>query len=252
MNIQNIASLGEQMHSLGFENKSFSLLKRICFKPESFIISQKVEKEKEQLIFSLFFEKGNKQNVYALIYYDAILLKEMDSTGVIINGINIYDLEKRMTEIDWKNAFALDLNKEWSVEDKSTWEKEFMIKSIVEDLIALEVSEEGKTIAVSLKLKYWNSVPYKELFGNINPLKNKFEISQRFYFSQEQAGISVDEAYRFLQNRWLEKQVQVKKKQNGSPIGESKIDSYASGNSILKKKRSSKSKGVKTRRAGQN
>jgi len=254
MNIQNIVSLAEQLLSLGFENTNSSLLKRICFKPANFIISQRVEKGKEQLRFHLFFEKGSKQKSYALIYYDAILQKEMDLTATTINGINTSALEKRMAEIDWKTAFELDMKKQWSMEDKSTWENEFKIEAIVEDLDALEISEEGKHIAVSLKHKYWNGVPYQEVFGNISPSKNKPEISQRFYFSEGQAGISVDEAYRFLQNRWLEKQMQVKRKQtDGSLTGESENDSEpSSGNGLLTKKRSGKTKVVKTKRAVQN
>lgn len=254
MNIQNIVSLSEQLQSLGFEHTSSSLLKRACFRPESFIISQRVEKEKEQLRFHLFFEKDSKLNSYALIYYDAILQNEMDLTHTTINGIDTLALEKRMAEIDWKIAFELDVKKPWSVEDKSTWENEFKIESIVEDLDALEASDEGKTIAVSLKHKHWNGVPYQELFGTINPLKNKSEVSQRFYFSEGQAGISVDEAYRFLQNRWLEKQMQVKRKQtDGSVTEESENDSPASsGNGLLRKKGSGRTKGVKTKKTAQN
>ncbi len=94
MNIQNIVSLAEQLQSLGFDNTSSSLLKRICFRPAKFIISQRVEKVKEQLRFHLFFEKGSKQNSYALVYYDAILLNEMDLTATTIYGINTSALEK--------------------------------------------------------------------------------------------------------------------------------------------------------------
>ncbi len=253
MNIQNIVSLAEQLLSLGFENTNSSLLKRICFKPANFMISQRVEKAKEQLNFHLFFQKDSKQNSYALIYYDAVLQKETDLTSTTINGISTSSLENRMAEIDWKIAFELDVKKQWSVDDKSTWENELKIESIVEDLNALQISEEGKTIAVSLKHKFWTGATYQELFGNISPLNNKHEVSQRFYFSEGQAGISVDEAYRFLQNRWLEKQMQIKRKQiDSSIIGESENDSPASsGNGLPGRKRSGRTKGVKTKKIAQ-
>ena len=83
----------------------------------------------------------------------------------------------------------------------------------IECLSELEKIEDGKAIALDLKLKYWADISYHGFAGIINPLKNKLEVSQRFYFFEGQAGISVDEAYRFLQNRWLEKQMQVKRKQ---------------------------------------
>lgn len=254
MNIQNIVSLAEQLQSLGFENTNSSLLKRICFRPESFAIFQRIEKGKDQLRFHLFFERWSSQDSYALIYYDAILQKETDLTDTTINGIDILALERRMAEIDWKIAFELDAKKQWNAEDKSTWEKELKIESIVTDLIALEVSEEGKSITVGLKIKHWAGVPHQELFGNISPLKNKSEISQRFYFSEGQAGISVDEAYRFLQNRCLEKEMLAKKKQTEDlQPGESENDSQASsGSGLLKKKRQGKIRGVKTNKVIRN
>jgi len=239
---------------LGFIDLSSSLLKRICFKPQSFVICQRIEKAKDQLGIHLFFERENSQNTYVLIYYDATLQKEMALTNTTINGIDISALERRMAEIDWKIAFELDAKKQWNADDKSTWEKEFKIESIVTDLIALEASEEGKSIAVGLKIKHWAGVTYQELFGNINPLKNKSEISQRFYFSESQPGISVDEAYRFLQNRWLEKEMQAKKKQTEAlQTGESENDSQASsGSGLLKKKRQGKIRGVNTTKAIRN
>ncbi len=115
MNVQNIISLAERLQTLGIENTSSSLLKRICFDPERFIISKRVEKENEQLTFHLFLEKDRAQNSYALIYYDAILQKEMDLTHTTINGINTTELEKRMAEIDRKIAFELDTKKQWSM-----------------------------------------------------------------------------------------------------------------------------------------
>ena len=152
-----------------------------------------------------------------------------------------------MAEIDWKDAFAFDLAKQQSIEDKSSWDKEHKIESVIDSLSALESVEDGKAIALDLKLKYWAGIPYHEYAGIISHLKSKSEISQRFYFFEGQTGISVDEAYRFLQNLWLEKQMQVKKKQiDSSANSTSKNDEQASsGSGLLKKKRISKSKNVK-------
>lgn len=239
MNIQNIAALGEQLRSLGFENTGYSLLKRICFKPVNFFLSHKVEKGKDQLSFNLFFEKESKQNVYVLMHYDAILQKEMPMPDATINGINTATLKKRMAEIDWKSAFDFDIKKQWSLDDKESWNNEQKIESVIEDLCELEKTEDGRAIAVGLKLKYWAGTPYQELIGNISPLKNKSEISQRFYFSEGQEGISVDEAYRFLQNRWLEKQMQAKRKESAANNGEGFLEEEhtSSGSGLLQKKR---------------
>ena len=252
MNIQNISALAEQLQSLGFENTGYSILKRICFKPESFMLSQKMVKVKDQLSFHLYFEKDTKKETYALMYYDAILQKEMALSDVIINGIDIAGLEKRMTEIDWKIAFDFETKRQLNLEDKTSWEKELKVESVIESLSMLEKSEDGKVVSVGLKLKYWAGISYQELFGNMSPLKNKSEVSQRFYFFEGQTGISVDEAYRFLQNRWLEKQIQAKRKQGGDANGEENYspDQPSSGSgSLLKKKRLSKTKMAKGNKA---
>jgi len=62
-------------------------------------------------------------------------------------------------------------------------------------------------------------------------------LSQRFYFFEAQTGISVDEAYRFLQNRWLEKQMQAKRKQTVANNREelTEEEPTSSGNGLLKR-----------------
>ena len=72
------------------------------------------------------------------------------------------------------------------------------------------------------------------------------EVSQRFYFFKDQPGISVDEAYRFLQNRWLEKQMQAKRKETAAYNGEKLLEEEhtSSGSGLLQKKRLNISKRV--------
>lgn len=250
MNIENISALVGQLQSLGFENSSYPLLKRISFKPDNFILSQKIVKGKDKLSFQLFFEKEEKQNIYILMYYDAALQKELALNEAVINDINPINLEKSMAEIDWKNAFDFTTKKQLNLDDKTSWDKEQKVESVIEDLSELEKSEDGKAFAIALKLKYWAGIPYQELFGNISPLKNKSEVSQRFYFFEGQAGISVDEAYRFLQNRCLEKQMLAKRKHADSgEFSETETDSHASsGTGLLKKKRLGRSNTVKSKK----
>jgi hypothetical protein len=239
MNMDNISALTEQLQALGFEDKGYSLLKRICFKPEKFSLSQKLEKSNEQISFQLFFERNMKQDIYALVYYDAILQKEISFGNSTINGIDILALEKQMTLIDWKRAFDFAENKRLNITDKAGWENEQKIETIITSLAEIEITEEGKSVAAALKLKYWTGSAYFEMFDNISQTKSKAEISQRFYCSEGQPGISVDEAYRFLQNRKLEKLMQAKRKQadnqSEEELGEG--NSSSSGSGLLKKKR---------------
>lgn len=246
MNIENISALMGQLQSLGFENAGYSLLKRISFKPENFILFQKMERAKDKLSFQLFFEKHIRQGTYVLLYYDALLQKETPLIDATINGINSTSLEKSMIEIDWKSAFDFVTTRQLNLEDKKSWEKEQKVESVIEGLSELEKSEDGKAVSVGLKLKYWAGIPYQELFGNISPLKSKSEVSQRFYFFEDQTGISVDEAYRFLQNRWLEKQMQAKRKESATNNGEEFLEEEhtSSGSGLLQKKRLNISKKV--------
>ncbi len=244
MNIENIISLEKQLHSLGFENTGNFLLKRICFKPDHFFLSQKIEKDNEQLVFQFFIEKDIKQDEYLLKYYDATLQTELTANNSIINDINVVNLENLMKEVDWKNAFDFISKKQLSWNDKASWEKELKLEAVMENISGLEKTEEGAAIAAGLKLKYWQGAPYQELFGNINPVKSKSDICQRFYLFEGQVGISVDEAYRFLKNRFLEKQIHLKRKHtsNEEP-GQTENDSKGSDNNgLLKKKRGGNSK----------
>jgi hypothetical protein len=64
------------------------------------------------------------------------------------------------------------------------------------------MKEEGETISNNFKLSFRSAIPNSETIVQYSNGRNKNEISQRFYLFKGQAGISVDEAYRFLQNRW--------------------------------------------------
>lgn len=218
MNIDNIAALAAQLQSLGFQNFSTALLKRICFRPESFMLTQKLLKSGDQFSFHLFFEGDVHKAIYVFKYYDATLQKETVLTDTSLDGINLVELESDMAEIDWKIAFEQDTKKQWSVADRASWEKELKVASVVDTLQQLETTEAGKQIASILKLKYWTGMPYEEIAGTISPIKNKTDVSQRFYLSEGHDGISMEEAIRFLQNRWLEKQMHLKRKQTDDSL----------------------------------
>jgi hypothetical protein len=239
MNMENISALAEQLKALGFEDVEYSLAKRICFNPQYFVVTQKIEKVNELVSFQLFFERKDKADIYTLMYYDAILQKEISFSDLAINGVDIAALETQMTSVDWKKAFDFTENKRWNITDKSNWENEQKVETIITRLAEIETTEEGKSVATALKLKYWSGSAYFEMFDNISQTKIKAEISQRFYCSANQPGISVDEAFRFLQNRKLEKQMQAKRKQTDNQNDEvqDEANNNSSGSGLLKKRR---------------
>ena len=238
MNIRNIAELSKQLEVLGFHDAGSLLLKRICFKPANFYLPQRVIKEKDVMLFSLYFELLQKTDNYRLQYYDVTLQKANDGLALPIDGVNPAELEKQMAAIDWKKPFNLDDKKSWNAEDKSTWETESRISGIIETLSILEKSEPGKIIASALKQKFWAGTLHQEIVGSIPLVKNKADVSQRFYIAEDGNGITTDEAYRFLQNKYMEKQLQLKRNQSDS--GDESIPEESNGTSssgLLKKKR---------------
>lgn len=239
MNIQNISALSAQLKTIGFDNMDYPLAKRMCLSPEEFILTEKRLKDNGQIVFNFHFQRDKKLNEFILAYYDAILQKEISVTTQVINGVNIAELQEGMNTVDWKVAFDFNTKKPFNPDDKLSYEKEQKIEQLINALSELELTEEGKQISILVKQKYWSEIPYTELMGNISSSKSKAELCQRFYYAEEQACISADEAYRFLQNKWLEKQIQVKRKQqevtDGSDTGGEPQGSSGSG--LLKKRR---------------
>ncbi|MEP7375308.1 MAG: hypothetical protein ABI675_18045 [Chitinophagaceae bacterium] len=229
MNIQNIGSLANMLVATGFE-KSIGqrLLQRICFKPADFVLTERLVKGNDVLTCSVFFERKSEE--YSCNYYDAAFLKAMELPDLSFHGIHIRELDKRMGDIDWalinKAGMVLNLN------DESTWQREKQIEKIVSDLLRLSVVEEGRYYADSLKVKYWTAIV--AVNENLNTIRSKFEVSQRFYFFDGQ-GISIEEAYRFLLNRWLEKKLHSRKKNTGA---DNATEEAGTGDkSLLQKKR---------------
>jgi hypothetical protein len=251
MNIQNISDLSAQLKEIGFDNMGYPLAKRICLLPEEFIINEKQVKENEQIVFNFHFQRDKKLNGYLLVYYDAILQKEIALTTLVINGVDISELQEGMNTVDWKMVFDFNTKRPFNPDDKLSYENEQKIEQLMTALSELELTDEGKQVSILLKQKCWSEIQYNELMGNITSVKSKAELSQRFYYAERQACISADEAYRFLQNKWLEKQLLAKRKQqevtNDSDAGEESKGSSESG--LLKKKRvsnSSKNKRTKS------
>jgi hypothetical protein len=233
MNIDNVAALAAQLQQLGFGDMGNVLLKHICFKPDSFTISKLLDKGEDKLQVELFFEM--KEGDYFMKCYDAAIQQKLSSQLQEINGIHITSLENKLAGINWKQAFELNEQKHWNA--KVDFTNEEAIESVITDLLTLETSEDGKAIAAMLKSKYWNGSNYFEVFGIITAPKSKAEISQRFFIFDGQPGISLDEAYRFLQNKRIEKQM--KRKQIDDDLKENDTTNGAenSGSGLLKKKR---------------
>lgn len=246
MNIHHIASLTEMLQSLGFEKDlEYKLLRRICFQPASFYIQQRMIKGKDIMNFSLFFERCDNED-YTCMHYDAVLRKEINIPVTSVHGALAKDLEKMMQQIDWSLDFEQEVRTAHKIEDKESWAREEKIERIITMLLNMASDEEGAYTADCLKFKYWCDTPVQDMINNINVLKSRYEMSQRFYLFNNGSCISAEEAYRFLNNRWLEKSLQAKKKQVDDKENEG--TSSATGHAVTDKNLLQKKRGNKSRK----
>jgi len=241
MNIQNISALTQMLTATGFnETIGHRLIQNICFKPADFMLTERLLKGKDILTCSIFFERNGDE--YACNYYDASFLKELEMPDTVIHAINIRELDQRMNQIDWEvSEQALQ---SFRLSYETSWQREKLVEKVVTDLSRLSVTDEGKHFAGCLKLKHWACIS-NTLVGNINTLRSRFEVSQRFYFFDGQ-GISIEEVHRFLLNRWLEKKLHAKRRQeNGEEAETSEGNGETADKSLLKKKRRIKGNKIK-------
>lgn len=231
MNISNIMGLAEQLTGLGFPDLGRILAKHICFKPINFLLPYQVHKQGHVINFWLFFEAVLPSGDYRFAFYDAAF-QNTDVPAQAINGLSTTLLLEQMGEVDWGRAFDMTDAGNIIGLDESAFKTEMQIETIMESLAKLSATEEGKNVALALKHKFWSGAAYHGVIGNLPALKSKTEVSQRFYIVEGQAGISVDEAYRYLHNRWVEKEIAAQNKQVQNPNS----DTDGAGGSPLRRK----------------
>ncbi len=144
------------------------------------------------------------------------MIKDIVVPDLEIGQISLRELETEMKSIDWHVQESLTI---FRLDDASTYEREFSIDRIVGDLMRLSATPEGKVYADALKVKFWSNTVMESLQGSLAAIRSKLEVSQRFYFAHGEV-ISVQEAYRFLQNRWMEKAMLAKRKGENDSSGD--------------------------------
>lgn len=222
MNIENIASLGNMLKDMGFdEGLSFDILKQASFMPSSITVRHQMNKGNDVISFQIYFERKGEN--YHFKYYDAALRKAFEFNDTVAA------LDKKMDAIHWQSAFNQSERRQWSASDTSSWKMEAMVAAIIKEL---EVHGDAEDV-IKLKIKHWGDI--EQNIFNLAAFKSKFEINQRFYFFEEQGCIGAEEAYRFLHNKWLEKQMVARRRAESSI--ETDNETASSGGRLLQKKR---------------
>lgn len=199
MNIENLKLLSEMLQGLGFSKGiSSQLLKHACLLPDQFTVTELMMQSGDTLRYDIRFQKT--EGSYHLKFYDASLRKELSIPE------ELEALDDKMSAINWQALFGTDAKGAWKIDDDTSHKIAANIATIIVELEKLE-----SDVAMKLKVKHWGDVSGDSF--NISILRSKFEITQRFYFFDDQGCISAADAYRFLQNRWMEKQMLVNRRQ---------------------------------------
>lgn len=222
---EQVDHLNKQLRVLGFgESLEKELLFQLCFLPEQLTLRHIKKYGADIVAFSLLFERGS--GGYQCKYFDASLQKQIsfDDAGGYSDLCG--SLDKMMSSIDWVRLSLL-----------LTIEMAGEVEGIMHGLQELGENDEGKEFADRLRYKYWINTDLEHRIQLNQSLRNRFEVNQRFYFFEEESPITIDEAYRFLNNKWLERLMQLRKKQV-EPAEESAEDAGA----LLPKRRGGRKK----------
>lgn len=191
MNKMNLEAIKARLVSLGFDHEvEEKLMTEICFSPSVFDVRFVRPSGLDEGIFLVHIERGTSGE-YAVMHYTATLRK----TVVLPPASQV--MAERMGKIDWK-LIASYRGSSFVTIDLSILKVAFGV-----------LQESAKLAEYPLILyKYWAGTSLEALVPGIVSLKSKYELSQRFYVSEEHTAIRSDEAIRFLQNRWTERQMQ--------------------------------------------
>lgn len=191
MNKMNLEAIKARLVALGFDHEvEEKLMAEICFSPSVFDLRFVHASGQDEGSFLVHIARATSGE-YAVVHYTASLRK-----AVVLNPASQV-MAERMGKIDWKLIASYRGTATVSID-----------LSILKEASAV-LQEAAKLEEYPLILyKYWTGTTLEALVPGIASLKSKYELSQRFYVSEEHTAIRSGEAIRFLQNRWTERQMQ--------------------------------------------
>ncbi len=191
MNKMNLEAIKARLVSLGFDHEvEEKLMTEICFSPSVFDARFVRPSGLDEGIFLVHIERADSGE-YAVVHYTASLRK-----GIVLTPASQV-MAERLGKIDWKLIVSYRAAATDSID-----------LSILKEAYAVLVEAAKMTEYPLILYKYWAGTSLEALVPGIASLKSKYELSQRFYVSEEHTAIRSDEAIRFLQNRWTERQMQ--------------------------------------------
>ncbi|MBV9986842.1 MAG: hypothetical protein JO301_04135 [Chitinophagaceae bacterium] len=207
MNRVSIERIKAQVVALGFDtNVEEKLQAHVSFGESSFVLQFLKRSGGDQCRFGVQVEGDT------VPYYTAVLRKE------VVVPQELRTLEERMQKIDWP-----ELSETMRIAGEVTMPGP-MISAAGELLQEVRAVPDHPV----LLYKYWAGTAFETKIPGFASIRNDQEISQRFYVVQGQPVITGDEAFKFLQNKWMERRMVSARKERphssreGVPNNESK------------------------------
>lgn len=216
MDKEQIIELCNLLKNLGLkEGFEYALLSRLRFATDGFVLKQEQQFDGGEIYIQLHF-KSDKEDAFVCCFYDVLLKKDGAISHATINGIDTKELEAKMRKIDWALDSSSIHDIPVNVTDDVIWKEHLEVFSIIKAVSELSASENGKEIAEKMKMKYWSKIEDDNITNSISLIKGRYELRQRFYVSGSHT-ITISEAHKFLNNRWLERQMQQERKSLNLP-----------------------------------
>lgn len=195
MNEKNILSLKTRLMQLGFEPSVETMLRcNICFLSQAFDLVFTKQVSKDNFQFSVHIEKG-EADLYELRYYTTTMRRH------VVVPAELESLNEAMQLVDWSSLL-----------NGKVVPGQMDNASILTAFEILGKLQNAGSASDVLKYKYWLGTPLESMILQLADLKNEWEISERFYFFDENLIITFEDAIRFLSSRWIEKQMVARKK----------------------------------------
>lgn len=194
MDQKNIELLAARLIQLGCKPMvTTQMAAHACFGLLQFDLTHIEEYGEDCCYVVIHCRKGNHVG-YDALYYTAILKRRPS----VPDGLEV--LDRQMAAVDWRQIIATRIDGVGcSVDDFVS------VATLVDQLSEVDIHG-------ILRYRYWSGTSLETLVPELAHLKSQYEIQQRFYLTPDQAPIRFEEAYRFLQSRWMEKRFQTERK----------------------------------------
>lgn len=193
----NIEQLMHAIGQLGFPpSLELDMRLEMSNKPDHFKLFHQDAVTADHFSYFLLFDKeGN--NAYAFKGYDAVYRNELTAGKGMLNGVDIEQLHKDMTTIDWRHHFAdIELNR--IIMPKRDKERAVLIEDILQRLNLLHQHPKGTNVADLLSFMHWDNTPNQDLINDLDWYRKQFTQTLRVNYP---GAIQTTTANQFLQEK---------------------------------------------------